>query len=91
MPCCASYRDRDTDRGVVERGPVLPRRYGRRVGERVAAGLRELLRGSTRALALSSVLGCLHRTWGGAGGNHLASPYLAYISTVMVWRKRAIG
>ena len=44
--------DRPADRGVAERGPVLPRRAAGGLGERVAAGLRELLRDPARAPVL---------------------------------------
>ena len=54
---------RAADRGVAERGPVLPRPAEAGLGERVAAGLRELLRDPARAPVL--VLATLWpRYWG---------------------------
>ena len=41
--------DRAANRGVAERGPVLPRLAEGGLGERVAAGLRELMRDPARA------------------------------------------
>ena len=54
-PRCRAARaagHRAADRGVAERGPVLPRRADGGLGERVAAGLRELLRDPARAPVL---------------------------------------